>query len=149
MSKSFAPTINRAKETITVSRAFQIAAGNIGSAEHQEYLRMKEQYPGYRIEVRQKSRRKADGIFGDLTYDGMRDFIEGHEATKADYDAAIRELDDVRALYKGQRGAYLKVKEWFLTKYQAEFDCRRAAKEAADREKRESDFLYRPATANN
>ena len=39
MSKT-AITIDRTKETITVSRTFQIAAGNIGSAEHQEYLRM-------------------------------------------------------------------------------------------------------------
>lgn len=148
MSKT-AITIDRTKETITVSRAFQIAAGNIGSVEHQEYLRMKEQYPGYRIEVRQKSGRKADTLFGKLTYEGMKDFIKGHEATEDDYNAAIKELDDVRALYKGQRGAYLKVKEWFLTKYQDEFNRRRAAKEAAAREKRESDFLYRPATANN
>ena len=62
MSKT-AITIDRAKETITVSRAFQIAAGNIGSAEHQEYLRMKEQYPGYRIEVRQKSGKKGTSFF--------------------------------------------------------------------------------------
>ena len=149
MSKSFAPIINRTTQTIAVSRAFQIAAGNIGSAEHQEYLRMKEQYPGYRIEVHQKRRKKAEGIFGDLTYDGMKDFIKGYEETDDDCAAAIKELDDMRALYKGQRGTYLKVKEWFLTKYKDEFDRRKAAKEAAARKKRESDFLYRPATANN
>lgn len=43
MSKSTI-RIDRTKETIAVSRAFQIAAGNIGSAEYQEFLRMKEQY---------------------------------------------------------------------------------------------------------
>lgn len=149
MSKSFAPVINRVKETITVSRAFQIAAGNIGSAEHQEYLRMTEQYPGFRIEVHQKSRKKAEGIFGDLTYDGMKDFIKGYEETDDDCAAAIKELDDMRALYKGQRGAYLKVKEWFLTKYQDEFDRRKAAKEAAAREKHESNFLFHPVVSNN
>ena len=147
MSKSTI-RIDRTKETIAVSRAFQIAAGNIGSAEYQEFLRMKEQYPGFQIIVEQKSRKKADGIFGDLTYEGMMSFIKGYETTKEGYEAALTELNDMRCLYKGQRGAYLKVKEWFLTKYQDEFDRRRAAKEAADRMKRESDFLYHPA-ANN
>ena len=148
MSKT-AITIDRTKETITLTRSFQIAAGNIASAEYREYLRLKEQYPNFSIIVQQKQRKKADDIFGKLTYEGMKDFIKGYEATKDNYDAAIKELDDIRTLYKGQRGAYLKVKEWFLTKYQDEFDRRRAAKEATARMKRESDFLYRPATANN
>lgn len=149
MSKPFTPTLNRAEQTITVSRSFQIAAGNIGSAEHQEYLRLKEQYPGSRIEVQQKSREKAEGIFGKLTYENMMDFIKGYEATEDEYNAAIRELNDVRALYKGQRGAYLKVKEWFLDKYKDEVERRKAEKKAADRQKREENFLYRPMTANN
>ena len=66
--RKFAPTINRIEQTITVSRAFQIAAGNVNSAEYQEYLRMKEQYPDFTIIVHQKSRKKADDIFGKLTY---------------------------------------------------------------------------------
>lgn len=148
MSKT-AIRIDRAKETITISRSFQIAAGNITSAEYQEFLRLKEQYPGYRITAQQKSRKKADGIFGDLTYDGMTSFIKGHEATEEAYREALAELNDLRLLYKGQRGAYLKIKEWFLTKYKNEFDRMKAAKDAAARQKREENYLYRPATANN
>ena len=148
MSKT-AITIDRTKETITVSRAFQIAAGNIASAEHEEFLRLKEQYPNYRIIVQEKSSRKADGIFGDLTYEGMMAFIKGQEETEEAYKAALAELNDLRLFYKGQRGAYLKVKEWFLTKYKDEFDRMKAAKEAAARQKREENYLYRPATSAN
>ena len=90
MSKSTI-RIDRTKETIAVSHAFQIAAGNIGSAEYQEFLRMKEQYPGFQIIVEQKSRKKADGIFGDLTYEGMMSFIKGYETTKEGYEAALTE----------------------------------------------------------
>lgn len=147
--RKFAPTINRIEQTITISRAFQIAAGNINSAEYQEYLRMKEQYPDFTIIVHQKSRKKADDIFGDLTYEGMKNFIRGYEATQEAYDDAIAELEDLRALYKGQRGAYLMIKKWFLTKYQDEVARRKAVKEERTRQKRESDFLYHPATANN
>lgn len=148
MSKSTI-RIDRTKETIAVSRTFQIAAGNIGSAEYQEFLRMREQYPGFQIIVQQKSRKKADGIFGDLTYEGMMSFIKGYETTKEGYEAALAELNDMRCLYKGQRGAYLKVKEWFLSKYQEEFDRRKEEKIATARQKREENYLYRPATANN
>ena len=148
MSKT-AITIDRTKETITLSRSFQIAAGNIASDEYREYLRLKEQYPDFTIIVHQKSRKKADDIFGDLTYEGMKDFIRGYEATQEAYDAAIEELEDLRSLYKGQRGAYLMIKKWFLTKYQDEVDRRKAVKEERARQKRESDFLYHPATANN
>ncbi|MBQ4089961.1 MAG: hypothetical protein IJC56_08830 [Clostridia bacterium] len=147
--RKFAPTINRIEQTITISRAFQIAAGNVNSAEYQEYLRMKEQYPNFTIIVHQKERKEADTIFGKLTYEGMKDFIRGYEATQEAYDAAIEELEDLRSLYKGQRGAYLMIKKWFLTKYQDEVDRRKAVKEERARQKRESDFLYHPATANN
>ena len=147
--RKFAPTINRIEQTITISRAFQIAAGNVNSAEYQEYLRMKEQYPDFTIIVHQKERKEADTIFGKLTYEGMKDFIRGYEATQEAYDAAIEELEDLRSLYKGQRGAYLMIKKWFLTKYQDEVDRRKAVKEERARQKRESDFLYHPATANN
>lgn len=110
---------------------------------------MKEQYPDFTIIVHQKSRKKADDIFGDLTYEGMKNFIRGYEATQEAYDDAIAELEDLRALYKGQRGAYLMIKKWFLTKYQDEVARRKAVKEERTRQKRESDFLYHPATANN
>lgn len=147
--RKFAPTINRIEQTITISRAFQIAAGNINSAEYQEYLRMKEQYPDFTIIVHQKERKEADAIFGKLTYEGMKNFIRSYEATQEAYDDAIAELEDLRSLYKGQRGAYLMIKKWFLTKYQDEVDRRKAVKEERARQKRESDFLYHPATANN
>ena len=68
MSKT-AITIDRTKETITLTRSFQIAAGNIASAEYREYLRLKEQYPNFSIIVQQKQRKKADDIFGKLTYE--------------------------------------------------------------------------------
>ena len=144
MSKT-AIRIDRAKETITVSRSFQIAAGNIASAEYQEFLRLKEQYPGYRIAVQQKNRHKTNDIFGDLSYEGMTSFIKGHEKTEAAYKDALAELNDLRILYKGQRGAYLKIKEWFLTKYKDEFDLMKAKKEADARQKREANYLYHPA----
>lgn len=145
MSKT-AITIDRTKETITLSRSFQIAAGNIASDEYREYLRLKEQYPGFSIIVQQKQRKKAEGIFSDLSYEGMKEFIEGYEATKADYEAAVAELDDLRDLYKGQRGAYLKIKAWFLDRYQAEVKRIHDEKEKAEREKREANYLYHPKT---
>lgn len=101
----FPIVVNRTTKTITVSRSFQIAAGNIGSAEYQEYLKMKEQYPNFQIEVSHKSRKKPEGIFGDLSYDGMKSFIKGQETDEKSREAVLKELEDMRNLYKGQRGA--------------------------------------------
>ena len=139
--------INRTNKTITVSHSFLVAAGNIHSAEYQEYVKMKETYPNFTFTVQQKSRGKSDSIFGDLSYQGMSSFIQGYERSEESIKAALKELEDLRALYAGSRGAYLKVKEWFLDKYKEEFDRRKAEKKAEDRKKREASFLYHPANA--
>lgn len=137
--------IDRQKNTVTVPVSFLTAAGNIHSAEYQEYLKLKATYPNFTIVTKRNERAKNNGILGEMTYKSMSDFIKGFEPTQEAYKKALREMDDLRAFYKGQRGAYLKVKEWFLDKYKDEFERIKAEKEAEKRSKREADFLYHPS----
>ena len=136
--------VSRDAKTLTVPHSFLIAAGNILSQEYKQYLQLKESYPGFTIVEQAKAPKKNNSILGDLTYANMEAFINGHEKDVASRKAVLEELNKVRALYKGSRGAYLKVREWFLNHYKDEFDRKKAEREAEERMKREEDFLFHP-----
>ena len=55
--------IERSKKTITVSRSFLVAAGNISSPEYKEFLELRAKYPRFTIEVPAKRTRKIPQAF--------------------------------------------------------------------------------------
>lgn len=139
--------IDRSQKTITVSRSFLVAAGNISSPEYKEFLELRAKYPDFTIEAQEKGTRKSNCVLGKLTYADMTEFIKGHEPDTESSNKAMNEMNDLRALYKGQRGAYLKIREWFLEKYQDEVKRLEDKQKEEKRREREASFLYHPANA--
>lgn len=139
--------IDRSHQVLTLSRSFLIAAGNISSPEYKEFLELRAKYPGFTIEVPAKAARKSNCVLGKLTYADMAEFIKGHEPDTESSNKAMNEMNDLRALYKGQRGAYLKIRECFLEKYQDEVKRLEEKQKEQKRREREASFLYHPANA--
>ena len=140
--------IDRTAKTITVYRDFLVASGEYGSPAFEMKMELLAKYPGFDFIQYKPNRAKTDEVYDSPDYKQMESFIKGYEPTTECYNEAMAELNDLRALLKGKKGAYLKVKEWFLDKYAAEFARRKKEEADKKRAKRESDFLYHPAAAN-
>lgn len=140
--------IDRTAKTITVYKAFLIASGEYGSAAYQLRMELAARYPGFDFIQYKPNRTKTDEVYDNPTYSQMEKFIKGYEATENGAAEVMAELNDLRMLLKGRKGAYPKVKEWFLDKYAAEFARRKKEEADKKREERERTFLYHPA-ANN
>ena len=140
--------IDRIAKTITVYKAFLIASGEYGSTAYQLRMELSTRYPGFDFIQYKPNRAKTDEVYDNPTYSQMEKFIKGYEATEKGAAEVMAELNDLRMLLKGRKGAYPKVKEWFLDKYAAEFARRKKEEADKKREERERTFLYHPA-ANN
>lgn len=140
--------IDRIAKTITVYKAFLIASGEYGSTAYQLRMELSTRYPGFDFIQYKPNRTKTDEVYDNPTYSQMEKFIKGYEATEKGEAEAMAELNDLRMLLKGRKGAYPKVKKWFLNKYADEFARRKKEEADKKREERERTFLYHPA-ANN
>lgn len=140
--------IDRIAKTITVYKAFLIASGEYGSNAYHLRAELSNRYPGFAFIQYKPNRTKTDEVYDNPTYSQMEKFIKGYEATEKEAAEVLAELNDLRALLKGRKGAYPKVKEWFLNKYADEFARRKKEEADKKREERERTFLYHPA-ANN
>ena len=140
--------IDRTAKTITVYKAFLIASGEYGSIAYQLRMELAARYPDFAFAQYKPNRSKTSEVYDNPTYPQMEKFIKGYETTESKVEEAMAELNDLRALLKGRKGAYPKVKEWFLNKYADEFDRRKKEEADKKRTERERDFLYHPA-ANN
>lgn len=117
----FTAKIDRVEKTITVSRNDLIAAGQFGTPEFEQMMRMRTEFPGYAI-VEHHIKRNADKqSYGKLTYDVMEGFIESHETDEQKRAAVLKEYETIKKISKTQRAAYAFVKKWFLGKYGEEF----------------------------
>ena len=140
--------IDRIAKTITVNKDFLIASGEYGSTAYQLRMELSNRYPGFDFIQYKPNRAKTDEVYDNPTYSQMEKFIKGYEATEKGAAEVMAELNDLRMLLKGRKGAYPKVKEWFLNKYADEFARRKKEETDKKRKERESSFLYHPA-ANN
>ena len=132
----FAAKIDRVNKTITVSRNDLIAAGQFGTPEFEQMMRMRTEFPGYAI-VEHKIKRNDDKqTYGKLTYDVMEGFIESHETDAQKRVVMLKEYETIKRISKTQRAAYAFVKKWFLGKYGEEFadfqKKQKAKKQAAE-----------------
>ena len=140
--------IDRIAKTITVYKAFLIASGEYGSTAYRLRMELATRYPGFDFIQYKPNRAKTDEVYDNPTYLQMEKFIKSYKTTESRIEEAMAELNDLRALLKGRKGAYIKVKEWFLNKYADEFARRKEEEADKKRAARESNFLYHPA-ANN
>ena len=112
---------------IIVSKKFLKEAGNVTTAAYSELVRIRKDYPDFKIEPRQITKRENKMTYGKLTYDFMRDYI----GTKADKDQMLAEFDQIQKLAKFQNAQYVFVKKWFLGLYGDEFKHENEEKEIA------------------
>ena len=110
-------TIDNSAKTITVSKDFLMKAGQFGTPEFYEVLRMKQDFPGYALVERKIKRNPEKRAYGNLTYDKMASFIEGSFADEEVRKAKLEEFEHIKKWAKAQSAAYAKVKNWFLGNY--------------------------------
>ena len=104
--------IDRIAKTITVYKAFLIASGEYGSIAYQLRMELSTRYPGFDFIQYKPNRTKTDEVYDNPTYSQMEKFIKGYEATEKGAAEVMAELNDLRMLLKGRKGA--------STKYAAE-----------------------------
>ena len=146
--KNATPRIDRDKKTIYATKSFLIKAGQFDTTEFNALNDMLKTFPGFKVEEEKIARNDNKEAYGNLTYEKMKQFIEGYETDDAKRKAMLEEYEVIKTISKTQRGAYAFVKSWFLKKYGAEFNRRKKELEDKRREAKESHLLYTPAAAN-
>lgn len=146
--KTTAPRVDRDTKTIYASKSFLIKAGQFGTTEFNALNDMLKTFPGFKVQEEKITRNASKEVYGNLTYNVMKQFIENYETSDTKRKAMLEEYETIKTVSKTQRGAYAFVKSWFLTKYKDEFDRRKKELEAKSREAKEAHLLYTPATAN-
>ena len=114
--------LRRTKAGDAQARAALIAASQFGTPEFHQMMEMRQKFPGYTFQEQKLKSNPDRQTYGKLTYDAMRDFIEGHVQEDAARAAALKEYEAVKKLALAQRAAYAYVKKWFLGRYGKEFE---------------------------
>ena len=138
--------IDRDAKIITVTKEFLIAAGCFDSPEYTTHLELLQKYPDYTITHHKKKNSSGDKVNGNLTYKDIEDFIANHEKDEAKCKAIMDEYQTLKQFLKGRKGAYITVKNWFLSKYEEVFNQRKEQLEAQKREERAKKTLYVPTS---
>ena len=105
--------INHETKTITITKSFAIACSIINSKEYREFTSFKKDYPDYEVVRRTAKVRAKKQTHSGLTFN----FMEKYLNTLENSAAAVKELEAVKAYYKGSPAYYAKVKNWFLTNH--------------------------------
>jgi len=107
-------TINHINQTITLTKNFAKAAGTAGTNAYKEMVKLRKDWPGYEMLIREIKRNANKRSYGKLTYKRMREYLIDWEGNDA---PAIGEYDRVCQLAKIQSNPYQYVKNWFLKRY--------------------------------
>ena len=120
MKKNHGYEINYIENTIIVTKSFLKKAGTIGSKEYNELAKVRRDFPDFRIQQREITKKQGKKTYGKLTYKVMGEFIAAQEEENA--PAILAEFERVQALSKIQAGSYAYVKTWFLNRYKDVFE---------------------------
>lgn len=119
MKQNHGYEINYIENTIIVTKSFLKKAGTIGSKEYNELAKVRRDFPDFRIQQREITKKQGKKTYGKLTYKVMAEFIEAQEEENA--SATLAEFERVQQLSKIQAGSYAFVKTWFLNRYKDVF----------------------------
>lgn len=110
-----APTIDRAKRTIVVSKEYYRKSCIFGEEEYTELIGIQRDFPRFRIVVKKE---KNNNVFKNITLDFMVEYIDAHD------DAAKTIMDKFLILRgkKKENGKYsavsfFELKTWFLNTF--------------------------------
>lgn len=119
MKQNHGYEINYIENTIVVTKSFLKKAGTIGSKEYNELAKVRRDFPDFRIQQREITKKQGKKTYGKLTYKVMGEFIEAQEEDNA--AEVLAEFERVQRLSKVQNGSYAYVKIWFLSRYKDVF----------------------------
>ena len=115
MKKSYAGyEVNFIEEKLLLSKKFAKAASILDSEEYKKLKRLREENPGFKVELREIKTNASQNRHRNLSYAHMRQFIT---LLEGEGSPSLKELEKVEALSKTQPGPYAYVKTWFLKKY--------------------------------
>jgi len=120
MKQNHGYEINYIENTIIVTKSFLKKAGTIGSKEYNELAKVRRDFPDFRIQQREITKKQGKKTYGKLTYKVMGEFIEAQEEENA--AEVLAEFERVQRLSKVQNGSYAYVKTWFLNRYRDVFE---------------------------
>ena len=114
MKKNASYEINFIEGKIILTKKFYKSASILNTPEYKELMALRNDNPGFTIELREIKKKEGKQSYRNLTYANMRNYIitlEGEESEN------LKEFDKVLKLSKVQTGPYAYVKTWFLNKY--------------------------------
>jgi len=128
MTKSQHYEVDFMSSMIIVTRKFYKAASSFNSPEYKTLMQIRNDNPGFTIELRKINKKEGKKSYRNLTYKHMEEFIIAREGEKSE---VLKEFNNVLKLSRVQAGPYAYVKTWFLTKYKDVFKSEEEADEAS------------------
>lgn len=106
--------INHFNKTIELTKREATKAGKYGTEEYETLIKVRHDYPEYRIEIVKSKTKSNDGLKG-LTFDYMESYIKknGNEE-QVNIFADLRNAGDVMGVASVSYG---EVKKWFLEQF--------------------------------
>ena len=113
MKKTAAYVIDHENKTITITKDYAKRSSVPGSKEFRELAKLHSVFADYQIQ-----RRTAVITADKNNHQGLTlKFMEKHITTFYNNEEAIKEFEEVKAYYKGDKAYYGKMKAWFLSQY--------------------------------
>ena len=141
MNKSNA-RYNYQNKNIVCSKQFLVLAGQFGTPEFHQLMDMRSKQPTFTVVEYKPERNIEKKTYSKLTYETMAKFIANYETDEKNRMAMLAEFDTVQKISKTQKGAYIFVKKWFLSKYKEVFDAWQEEQDAKQRAEKEAHLLY-------
>ena len=105
--------VDYAKSSIVLSSAFAKKAFTPGTAEYQQLMAVRRDFPDFRLVTRQFKTNTKQEHYRGLTYDFMREYLTVHdEAALAEFEGMVG-VSKCHSLSK----RYPTIKAWFLERY--------------------------------
>ena len=110
--------IDYAHSSVSISSAFAKKALIPGTAEYAQLMRVRKDFPDFRLVTRQFKTNTKQEHYRGLTYDFMREYIGSHEK---DAKVVLAELEEMIGISKCRSLSkrYPIIKAWFLERYPA------------------------------
>lgn len=110
--------LDHAKRTIVMDRTFAKFAANTMSTEYAHLQTVRQDYPEYKVVMRQIARSKTKECYRGLTYEYMEEYIKTH-GSKEECVTNLAEFKEKKliSLCHSTSRRYPTIKKWFLAKY--------------------------------
>ena len=110
--------IDYAHSSVSISSAFAKKALIPGTDEYAQLMRVRKDFPDFRLVTRQFKTNTKQEHYRGLTYDFMREYIGTHEK---DAKVVLAELEEMIGISKAHslHKRYPTIKAWFLERYPA------------------------------